>query len=74
MQRQIRLMESKNLLPTTPLPTTTTTTTTTTPPPTSTTVESTTWFDEDFSNFEDLRRNSNFFKKLLNEYPYNEID
>jgi len=37
------------------------------------TPESTTWLDEDFSNFEELRRGSNMFKKLLNDYPYNDV-
>lgn len=42
-------------------------------PKTTETPESTTWLDEDFSNLDELRRGSNLFKKLLNDYPYNDI-
>ncbi|XP_066149608.1 uncharacterized protein inaF-D [Euwallacea fornicatus] len=64
IQRQIRLMDSQQqrlIL------------STTTPPPQTTSTaapESTTWLDEDFSNLEDLRRNSGFFHKLVNDYVY----
>ncbi|XP_030762530.1 putative transmembrane protein INAFM2 isoform X1 [Sitophilus oryzae] len=64
LQRQIRLLQNQNpppsLQPTISQP--------------STTPETTTWFDEDFANFQDNQKSDNFEKLLnLNDYPYNEV-
>lgn len=69
IQRQVRAMENhqQRFMPTMIPPTI---------PPALKTTEtpvSTTWLDEDYSNFEELRRGSNMFKKLLNDYPYNDV-
>ncbi|XP_076268376.1 trp-interacting inaF-D isoform X1 [Rhynchophorus ferrugineus] len=64
MQRQIRLLQTQNLPP---IRVQTTEPPTTTPPETTTT-----WSDEDFGSFDDIQ-DSSFLKKLLNDYPYNEL-